>query len=220
MLGVQLSKFSVIQFTYHPQGPEIVSIGVLNPAALAAHPPPTVLDADALRELATVWSAVTAPEPDALSALVADKPKSLPLLHRSLAGLISRYPGISTGLNGWELELLRYTQEVGPKAMRVIGHTIGHDMEYPDWVGDDYLLLRLGRLGDPALPHPLVTLTGSSTDLREMEVRLTKHGEDVLAGRANGVELNGIDDWVGGVHLDSVAGRVWFNDDGRLVRAM
>jgi len=51
-----------------------------------------------------------------------------------------------------------------------------------------------------------------------VSVRLTPFGERVLAGEANFVDANGIDDWVAGVHLQSDAGRVWFYDDGQLVR--
>ena len=46
---------------------------------------------------------------------------------------------------------------------------------------------------------------------------LTDAGESVLAGHANAVELNGIDDWVLGVHLDSENGSVWYRKDGALV---
>ena len=45
----------------------------------------------------------------------------------------------------------------------------------------------------------------------------TDAGESVLAGHANAVELNGIDDWVLGVHLDSENGSVWYRKDGALV---
>jgi hypothetical protein len=31
--------------------------------------------------------------------------------------------------------------------------------------------------------------------------------------------VNPIDDWAGGVHLSSTAGNVWFNEDGKIVRA-
>jgi len=41
----------------------------------------------------------------------------------------------------------------------------------------------------------------------------------VLAGDANAVELNGIDDWVLGVHLDSATGAVWYLKQGTLERA-
>ena len=49
-------------------------------------------------------------------------------------------------------------------------------------------------------------------------MHLTPHGEAILAGDGNAVEWNGIDDWVGGVHLDSRSGRVWFHRDGMLIR--
>ena len=39
----------------------------------------------------------------------------------------------------------------------------------------------------------------------------------MLAGRRNFVELNGVDDWVGGVHLDSRTGVVWFRRGEELV---
>jgi hypothetical protein len=40
-------------------------------------------------------------------------------------------------------------------------------------------------------------------------VRLTDAGTAVLAGRENAVALNGIDRWLGGVHLEAPPGRPW-----------
>jgi len=37
--------------------------------------------------------------------------------------------------------------------------------------------------------------------MRETEVEILPIGQDVLAGEANFVELNGIDIWIGGVDL-------------------
>jgi len=53
--------------------------------------------------------------------------------------------------------------------------------------------------------------------MRGCEVALTETGDAVLAGRANAVKLNGIDDWVLGVHLDAAHGSVWYRKDGALV---
>jgi len=39
----------------------------------------------------------------------------------------------------------------------------------------------------------------------------------MLNGEANAVHLNGVDDWIAGVHLESRAGRVWFSRDGTLI---
>jgi hypothetical protein len=62
----------------------------------------------------------------------------------------------------------------------------------------------------------LISLSDAA-NMREAEVHLTESGKDVLAGRLNFVTVNGIDDWVCGIHLDSVAGHVWFQRNGILV---
>jgi hypothetical protein len=142
---------------------------------------------------------------------------SLPFLQRALWSLLYHYPDLSTGLNAWEHQLLHYVREAGPRATRAVGYTMAHDMEVPEWMADTYLVARLHRLADDALHRPLVTLSGDTKHLRGTEVRLTQHGEAVLAGNGNVVEWNGIDDWVGGVHLDSRSGRVWFRHGQTLV---
>ena len=59
-------------------------------------------------------------------------------------------------------------------------------------------------------------LPSDPTSLRDCEVVLTEAGESVLVARANAVELNGIDDWMLGVHLDSKRRSVWYQMDGTL----
>src|SRR5262245_18225755 len=108
-------------------------------------------------------------------------------------------------------------RDAGPKATRAIGYTMGHDMDFPEWMADSYLIQRIHRLGNSALPRQLVTLSGDTKQMRGKEVRWTRDGEAILAGTGNAVEWNGIDDWVGGVHLDSRNGRVWFHRDETLV---
>ena len=113
-------------------------------------------------------------------------------------------------------KLLKYTQEKGPRAIRVVGFCLGHGFD-ADLVGDLYLFSRLLQLGNADLAHPLVKLSGNPDDVRSWEVVLTDAGEAVLAGRANAVELNGIDDWILGVHLDSHNGSVWYHKEGTLI---
>ena len=96
---------------------------------------------------------------------------------------------------------------------------MGYAMDTPDWAGDDYLFYRLQRLGAADLPHPLLSLNRHRAPMRETTVEITDTGRAVLSGKANAVRLNGLDDWIAGVHLDSLAGHVWFNRDGTLVAA-
>jgi hypothetical protein len=122
-----------------------------------------------------------------------------------------------TGLNRWEMELLKNVRDRGPRAVRVVASTLSFDIE--DFVGDVWLFNRLSRLADSSLPHPLLNYTGNPASMRECEFTLTDAGHSVLAGQANQVRLNGINDWVGGVHLDSASGNIWFRDGDSLVRS-
>jgi hypothetical protein len=60
---------------------------------------------------------------------------------------------------------------------------------------------------------PLIKITGSSQIMRVSRVTITPFGEKVLAGAANHVEANDIDDWVGGVHLSSAEGNIVYRDE-------
>lgn len=119
-----------------------------------------------------------------------------------MRSLICRYPDSRSGLSECDTRLLEHTVEHGPLTARIIGYTMG-DNETPDQVGDSYLFYRLLRLGSPNLPSPLVSFTGDTNAIRTCSVKITDFGRKVLAGEANHVAENGIDDWIGGVHLTS-----------------
>lgn len=212
------SRLHVIQFDHEPtKGFEIVSLGVLNPDQLRAHPPAAALTRESIAEIDAAWSAATATDPQALLAFASGSSGALPILRRSLKSLVFRFPDLNTGLNCWEAELLKYTRDRGPSVAKVIGYTLTHDMGYPDCVGDGYLFARLRHLADSNLPHPFLSLTGSGISIRGSEVMLTHDGAKALAGKANFVELNGVDEWIGGVHLESRQGSLWFRRDDTLV---
>lgn len=192
-------------------------VGLLNPEQIKHHPPATPVPAAAILELEHLWEGVTSIDPSALLSVLSEKPSQLPHIRLSLQQLIHRYPDYHTGLGRWDSELLKYTKEKGPTATRIIGHTMGNNFDGSDLVGDPYLFSRLRRLASTDLAHPLVTTSGDPYDMRNCEVVLTDAGESVLAAEANAVELNGIDDWILGVHLDSGRGTVWYQREGTLV---
>jgi hypothetical protein len=74
-------------------------------------------------------------------------------------------------------------------------------------------------MGSAGLAQPLVSISGDPASMRTCGVSLTATGQAVFEGRANAVALNGIDEWVLGVHLNSERGRVWYQKDGALVSA-
>jgi hypothetical protein len=54
--------------------------------------------------------------------------------------------------------------------------------------------------------------------MRDTSFEPTDFGRAVVAGEANHVVTNGIDRWVGGVHLSSGQRAVWWFDGGTLAR--
>ncbi len=211
------TRVSVIQFTrVGRRNMDVWGLGLLNPDQIKEHPPIEPLSADARTELAHCWAAVSSADPSRLVSLLANVPTGLLHLRPSLQQIIRRYPDHQTGLGRWDFELLKYAKEKGPKVTRVIGETMGLNFD-ADLVGDAYLFWRLRRLGDSGLAHPLVALSGDPYNMRNCSVALTEAGELVLAGRANAIELNGIDDWVLGVHLDSRQGALWYRKESTLV---
>jgi len=220
VVGIDLDRLCVIQFDHVAVNwQRFVTVGVLNLEQLRAHPKVVQLTSEEIAEIDAAWSAVTSPNPLELTGFLADARRSLPFLKWSLRSLIFRYPDLNSGLNRWDMQLLRYVRSEGPKVARVVGHTMAHEMDFPEWLGDLYLFHRLRRLGNQHLAHPFVVLSGSMERMGEARVELTESGSQALEGGANFVELNGIDDWVGGVHLNSRTGNVWYRDGARLLRA-
>jgi hypothetical protein len=79
-------------------------------------------------------------------------------------------------------------------------------------MGDTTCFGRMARMAEA--PHPLLLLDPPGRPVeRATGVRLTDTGARVLAGEADQITLNGIDRWIGGVHLQGH--RVpWRWDDG------
>jgi hypothetical protein len=191
------------------------ALGLLTPDQLRGHPPAEQVSPQGLIELERLWERVTSSDPAGLVSALSDETVHLQYSRTGLQPLIHRYPDYVTGLGRWDSELLRTTRERGPSAAQIIGHTMGNNFD-ADLVGDLYLFSRLRRLADSSQSNPLVSISGDPGSMRGCNVVLTDAGESVLAGRANAIELNGIDEWILGVHLDSKG--VWYLKDGVIVR--
>lgn len=68
-------------------------------------------------------------------------------------------------------------------------------------MGDTTFWQIVERLATGARPLLRLTVTPRATGLPDGTVALTEAGRDVLAGRTDHMALNGIDRWMGGVHL-------------------
>lgn len=209
---IDLSRISV----HDGQAP---SIATLDCDQVEMIGPWQTLDAGVAAVFEAAWEAMNDPSPKALiNFCTRDAERADDPVH-ALRAFLNRYPSIDTGLPFWDRVLLENCRTHGPSAVKAIGNTMAQETPYPDWPNDVTLLHRLKRMADPALPHPLVKLSGDASSMRATEVALTKAGERVLDGTDNAIALNGIDDRIGGVHLNEHSETLWLHDGETLVPA-
>lgn len=142
------------------------------------------------------WAAFRAPDPRAIESLVAGDTSTLPYLGPALVRHLEQFPSTVNGLSRSEQQAL---EEIDAGAHTAGEAFVAHQRrEDPIWMGDSTFFNLLGDLARGA--HPLVTLGDGSDDIART-VSLTEAGRRVLAGRDDRVRLNGLDRWLGGVHL-------------------
>lgn len=169
------------------------------------------LEIDARSEF---WTAVSDSSPERLLGFV-DLTEEEPALAAQC--LIGRYPERDTGLSALERTLLsELSSDEYSLATRVMAHVItGRKSEH--WVADREVFNKLLALDQFSLQAPLVLVQGDRRSPRFCSCKLSPTGSRVLNGELNHVELNGIDRWVGGVHLTQK--NIWYRtEDWNLIQ--
>ncbi|MFI5279369.1 MAG: DUF1835 domain-containing protein [Gemmatimonadales bacterium] len=164
---------------------------------------------------ASAWSAFTAGEAARVSRLLDGDTSALPFLGAALRRHVEEFPAMRTGLSRSEQQALEAIQG-GPIAMAEAFPRAHHQREDAVFLGDTVFAWYLERMSRVAVPLLLreggepVAAMREGEDRRDWwarRVRLTDAGRAVLEGRDNAVALNGIDRWLGGVHLEAPPGR-------------
>ena len=218
-IGGRPESLRVVQFEGTLAGAATPTIGILSVDELQKGPTPRPVDSESFDYLDKAWTAATASDPVSLTGFIEKVSSPFPVFRAALKRILWRYPDARSGLNRYEVRLLACARDFGPTAARVIGSSLeAFFVEETECVGDNWLFWRLRGLANPTLPHPAVVLTGERTTIRGTNAHLTPEGEQFLKAELNFVELNGIEDWVGGVHLDSRVGDVWFHKDTAILR--
>lgn len=211
-----------VQLFQYPSKKHWHSLTMLNLEALSKRPKPKLVDDKLLTRLEEIWSVIVSNSPETLFAFRQAHNDSfeLPYINRALDDLISSYPKVDSGLTLAQERLLKATPKKWTKSARVVGNAIVGDEQDGRLFGDGILYSVLFDMSDKNQPNPTVEMRGDRGRARGTEVRLTDFGEACVRGSSNQVSTNGIDTWVGGVHLNSAEGRVWFrNSDGTVVSA-
>ena len=134
------------------------------------------------------WKAFTSTDPGAVPQLLATDLGALPFLSNALARLLDEYPAPPTGLGRTERQLLQAIDQGARSFAELFAASAA--AEEARFMGDTTVESRLEAL--VRAPTPLVT---------PEPYALTAAGRRVLAGEVDARQLNGIDRWIGGVHV-------------------
>ena len=173
-------------------------LGELRPDQLEGLPEvaAVTLSEDALALATRAWAALRAPDPRGLAAIVAARSPELRFMPEAFDRLGREYPWTRDGLSLTERRLLAAIAEGAATAGEAFVR--GAAREARPYLGDTWAFAAIERLARAEVP---LASAGAGTVDRDTAVALTEAGRRVLDGAADHVLLNGIDRWIGGVHL-------------------
>lgn len=147
------------------------------------------------------WTAFRSPEPTGLAELLGSGTPALRFLSRALLRHLQQFPALRNGLSRAERQIVELAnsglhefREFFPAAQK---------LEESIWMGDTTFLRYLQGL--VTVREPLLRSQNGSFEI-------TAFGKLVLEGNEDHVRVNGIDRWLGGVHLHESA-PVWRWDE-------
>lgn len=148
--------------------------------------------------------------------------RQLPFINNAVKRLLQEFPDEYSGLSRSEVQILKIIEEEGKTPVEIF--KIFMEMENPKYHGNRIVFNYIHRLCSSE--HPLLKYssgtksfpTGSEEKFLKEIVEITPKGKEVLHGRKNNLSVNGIDKWIGGVHLNR--NNVWVRkkSDGKLIK--
>lgn len=165
------------------------------------------------------WEAYCSPTPKALEDFLTQETSALPFLKAALQKHLARFPSVKNGLGFVEnkaLELLRQGHSNFTTLFPAFGN-LEPVFGFGDWQFWN-LVKRLAQANEPALTIDVQDLQEAmkSRAFLEVPMRITRCGEEVLSGKKDFTRTNGVDSWLGGVHL--MADNLWrWNEDNQTV---
>lgn len=203
------TRLSLICINTFPGKTRFLGLGELTVAELASlYPTRHTVTADELALGRAAWAAFRAPDPTAIETLLAGGASALPYLADALRRFLEEYPAMGDGLARADREALQVIA-AGSETPRAL-FAAQQALEEAPFMGDTTMWSHLRALGSG--PRPLLTVAGDGHFLLPREapdadqfaaqrLALTADGRAVLAGQADYLALDGIDRWLGGVHL-------------------
>lgn len=212
-LDTQLSLICIGEF---PGRPNFRGLGELTPEELASlYDKRNDVTSAQLELAARAWQAYRSADPRELERLLQTDTSALPFLDGALRLHLARFPSVRNGLNRIESAGLELISQGFTRFGDLFPRFVAAEPDYG--LGDAQFWNVLQRLTPGA--DPLLTQESGSPEMSTHFFGITEAGNSVLSGAADRVALNGIDEWLGGVHLLGHA-NIWRWDvqNGRLVK--
>lgn len=196
---------SLINVGSFPGYKDFRGLGELKPDELASLFPQREKITKAHLELATkAWQAFRSPNPTAIELLLHSDTSVLPLLAPAFAAHLRRFPSTTNGLGQIEQTGLQLIAGGCGKFVEMFPKFTAAEKTYG--LGDTQLWGTIVDLSKGS--EPLLKITNAPAEpalepdvIKRARLTLTKTGQSVLAGKADFIKLNGVDRWLGGVHL-------------------
>jgi hypothetical protein len=147
------------------------------------------------------WTAFCSPEPTGLRELLDSDTSALPFLRGALLRHLQQFPALRSGVSRSERQILELVRS-GVHQFRYL-FPAAQKLEESIWMGDSTFQRYLRGLAQAR--QPLIRPQNGGFEINAL-------GRLVLDGEEDHVRVNGIDRWLGGVHLHEV-GTVWRWDE-------
>ncbi|WP_255668091.1 DUF1835 domain-containing protein [Brevibacillus daliensis] len=164
------------------------------------------------------WEAFTSSDPRRLTQLLQEDSSALPFVRNAFRFHLSRFPSVQDGLGNVERTTLEFIARGLNQPMELFRQVSDELHEFGMGDLQFWLILKQMAVG----PQPLIRFEGAeaaipsytdpSEDFRHRRILLTDTGRRVQDGKEDWVAANGIDCWLGGVHLLEKE-RVWRWDE-------
>jgi hypothetical protein len=168
------------------------------------------------------WQAFTAPDPTEIEKLLATNLTALPFLRDALLRHLQQFPSTRNGLARTEQQILAAIANGKQTPTEIF--VFDQEQEEQVFMGDWTLWSYVKRLCEA--PEPLLKLTNGArfqmprgdqdAEFLAQTLQFTEAGQAVYENEFDAIELNGIDRWLGGVHLQGTTA-AWRWDGNKLV---
>lgn len=200
------TKLSLICIGEFPGLPSFRGLGELSPDQMASLFAGRHEVSNAEKSLASAaWQAYCSSDPTAIQTLLETDTSAMPFLKPALQLHLERFPFVSNGLGRIQNRGLEFIHDGVRSFVQLFPRFGAAEPNYG--LGDAQFWNTLRQMSEAR--EPLLNIRNrngsdsklTSENVHQISFEITEAGKAVLNAQADFVEMNGIDTWLGGVHL-------------------